>query len=211
MSVSNKEVDSATSSFVFDSVDYEEKIHKRETTAEMLSRIGDQFHLGREEDEKEVCIEDINADLNEDELNPLPIATKLQFDSESDEGAFNIIECLSNIHQFSKENENNPKDGDDEVDKLWNLHVENVKLESDTEDSRLEEIKADQTKKVLDNPFLKKLLDTKSFIPPIIKCEPEQFLLHSILLGNYQIHTRVVSDYTLRQHLYWYERSINSK
>lgn len=194
---------------MFDAGETEEKTHRRETTAEMLSRIGKQFHIGREEDEKEVFIEDINVDLNEDELNPLPVSVKLQFDSESPEYKPGSAE------NSVKDNEDNLKNYVSEVDNLWSLCVERAKLDSDTEDSAPEAAKPDHeaaaTQKVLDNPFLKRILDSHPSAPPTVRCEPEQFLLYSMLLGNYKIHTKVVSDYALRQQLYWYERQADSK
>eukprot|EP00826_Nyctotherus_ovalis_P032599 TRINITY_DN2626_c0_g1_i6.p3 TRINITY_DN2626_c0_g1~~TRINITY_DN2626_c0_g1_i6.p3 ORF type:complete len:152 (+),score=22.62 TRINITY_DN2626_c0_g1_i6:286-741(+) len=94
-----------------------------------------------------------------------------------------------------------PKDCEEDVDSLWNK----------TAECRLEQLAKPDLRRLMANPFLQQILHPVAVPQLEASVGPAYFLLHCMLLGNYRVHSKVVSDYRLKQELHSHEPLASSK
>ncbi len=161
-----------------------EKSHKRETTVDLTTRLEKEIQNLEKEEEKKVFIENINDEI-------------VGETTEASTGEQPVVNVDTIEPAMGGEGENISP----EVDQLWNMYVENARLEKEKEEAGLG--------KIMENPFLQKIMNPAK--APVSDLAAgymgleEKFLLYPILLGNYRIHLNAVSDYTLRKLLATYE------
>ena len=185
-------------------------IRKNEDVTDLDMRLEKEIQEMEQREETKVVIEDINAELNEVEQNPSePIsgsaATTTEATSQPTANTDNQSPCPS------------PERYNNEVDALWNLYVENARIEevkeSETKKLDKEEEERRRINKVLQNPFLQKMVSSSvpSSEANSQMADYTKYLLYPLLLENYKIHANIASDYVLRKHLQIHEFKATNK
>ena len=181
----------------FDAIKEKEKLHKRENTADMSSRLNLEIEQIAT---KKTVTETLDIELNlpehteiltsDNEANSAENAPIISVESLDIDNEEEVKAEINNSTNTSPEYKN-------EVKSLWNIYVENAKNEKE----KVEEVAAET---ILLNPFLQKMLRSEPSKWQTIEWPP-RFLLYDMLMQSYTLHCSIVSDYTIRKLLLEHE------
>ena len=106
------------------------------------------------------------------------------------------------ISSVIEEDKEIAKEYEEGVELMWNrvIKIDSVEKQS----------KGD-LRRVMRNPFLQRILHPKEVPTMEVTYRPMYFLLYPMLLGNYKMQSKVISDYQLKHELHLYEPLLSSK